>query len=420
MRKTAFLLLVLASLAASAQPKQSPEMVRFLRENPHRAAFNTHSYEFNPIYDTPAPKGYKPFYITHYGRHGSRSSWGGSAYAHVRDILAAAKEADLLTPAGDSLMREAAFVYDSYDGMDGRLTPRGADEHATIAERMYRRYPAVFRKGSRKVRAVSSTVPRCIVSMTAFTARLSALQPSLDISWDTGEKFMEYIAKADDDAVRKQGKALRDSVWHSYTVDTVTVMRNLFTDPAAARRFVPDIVRFEKDIFETAAIADAFDIEDNMFRYLPFDLVYQLHERKILDAYLGQCNSVEFGDRRMPRAGDLARVLIRQADEAIAGGPRAADLCFGHDWPYLGLVSWFGLEGVGDRMDLEEARARWFGARYCPFAANLQIIFYRNKADDILVKFLVNEEETLIPVLTPVSGPYYRWDDVKAMHPEVL
>ena len=31
----------------------------------------------------------------------------------------------------------------------------------------------------------------------------------------------------------------------------------------------------------------------------------------------------------------------------------------------------------------------------------------------MLVKFLTNEQETLIPELEAFSGPYYRWEDVK-------
>lgn len=40
-------------------------------------------------------------------------------------------------------------------------------------------------------------------------------------------------------------------------------------------------------------------------------------------------------------------------------------------------------------------------------ASNLQMIFYRNKKGEVLVKFLFNESETSIPSLGP--GPYYRW-----------
>ena len=62
-------LLLALSLGAGAQ---QAEVVRLFAENPDRASNNMHSYEFDPIVDTPAPKGFKPFYITHYGRHGSR------------------------------------------------------------------------------------------------------------------------------------------------------------------------------------------------------------------------------------------------------------------------------------------------------------------------------------------------------------
>ena len=48
---------------------------------------------------------------------------------------------------------------------------------------------------------------------------------------------------------------------------------------------------------------------------------------------------------------------------------------------------------------------------------NLQMVFYRKDGDtkckDVLVKFLLNEQERLVPVLTPVEGPYYRWKDVR-------
>ena len=62
------LLLLAMCFSLSAQE----EALRLLSENPYRANNNRHYYEFNPIQDTPAPKGFKPFYISHYGRHGSR------------------------------------------------------------------------------------------------------------------------------------------------------------------------------------------------------------------------------------------------------------------------------------------------------------------------------------------------------------
>lgn len=69
------LLAVLTAGNAFAQQQRDPYIEAQLQQKRARAATNTHSYEFLPTHDTPAPKGYKPVYISHYGRHGSRSNW---------------------------------------------------------------------------------------------------------------------------------------------------------------------------------------------------------------------------------------------------------------------------------------------------------------------------------------------------------
>ena len=413
----AIIVLTLLSLATQAQEK-SPQMEKFLKDFPQRASFNTHSYEFIDVRDTPAPEGYRPFYISHYGRHGSRSDWAGHyTYKAVRDILTRVKADGLsLTPAGDSLLRESALIYEKYDGMDGRLTPRGVREHRKLADRMYHRFPEVFREGSKQVRAVSSTVPRCIVSMNGFTAQLLALQPDLDLDLDTGEKFFSYIAKAENGTIRIRTQEAM-SCLPKTPVDTLAVFKNLFQDSEAGKKYVSNTGMFLYSIYATAKMAEANDMEDNLFRYLPFDEVYNQHQRQFLSAYLNQCNSELNGDLRMPLAKELADTLIAQADRVISGeSRRAADLTFGHDWPFLGLCSYLGLEGIGDRLSTEDAAARWMASWNCPFAANLQIVFYHNRSacSPVLVKFLVNERETAIPAIRAVQGPYYAWDDVKA------
>ena len=409
-------LAVLAFYALSAAAQPETPVVKFLREDIRRAAFNTHSYEFGPIQDTPAPKGYKAFYISHYGRHGSRSDWGGNQYRLVRDLLTKADGQHLLTPAGDSLMHEAALIFQLHDGMDGRLTPRGVREHAQLAERMYNRYPEVFKNGPKHIRAVSSTTPRCIVSMNGFTARLQALQPDLDMDLDTGEKFYAYIARGENSTlIARTNKALAD---YRKTIDwdNETVLKTLFTDPEAARKLIPDVWEFQNAIYDVCRVTDPFDIPDNLYRYLPFENVVHFHELNFLSAYLNQCDSKLNGEIRIPRSKELVDTLISQADAVISGKvQKAADLCFGHDWPYLGLVCYLGLEGVSERYTLEEAKDNWLPSWFCPFAANLQMIFYRSKkSDDVLVKFLMNERETKLPALQAVQGPYYRWNDVKA------
>jgi hypothetical protein len=53
-------------------------------------------------------------------------------------------------------------------------------------------------------------------------------------------------------------------------------------------------------------------------------------------------------------------------------------------------------------------------------ASNLQFIFYKSEQqDEILVKMLFNEEETLLPLPDDLA-PYYRWSDFSRYYRQVL
>ena len=415
MKRYAIILAMLLTVCpALVAQHRSEAAVKALGEDITRAACNHNSYEFFPIKDTPAPKGYKPFYISHYGRHGSRSGWGGDRYTYVIHVLESGEKAGLLTPGGDSLLVATRKEFALYGGMDGRLTPRGVREHAAIADRMYSRYPQVF-KGKKKIRAVSSMVQRCIISMNAFTNSLVRRNPKLDIRPDTGERIMEYIAPDGDwqEATRLAYEKGQAEV-HKLPDDTLGVLEKIFTDPVAGRKLVPSPKRLTDCIFTVAEMAEDFDIEENLFRFLPFDAIYRRWARHNLNLYTGHCNSVESGIACVEMAKPSVDDIVAKADEAIAGGEYAADLRFGHDYPLLSLVSYLGIEGVGERYAADEVCDKWLAFWEIPMASNLQLIFYRNKKGDVLVKFLYQEQERLLRNLEPVTGPYYRWEDVKA------
>jgi hypothetical protein len=48
-----------------------------------------------------------------------------------------------------------------------------------------------------------------------------------------------------------------------------------------------------------------------------------------------------------------------------------------------------------------------------PMASNIQLIFFKNKAGDVIVKFMLNEREVSIPAETDIY-PFYRWADARA------
>lgn len=390
------------------------QAVAFLKEDPTRAGGNTHAYEFNPIVDTPAPAGYKPVYVSHYARHGSRSNMDPQVYERLIGILEACQKEGLLTAEGEALLSEAKYVNDHHNGMNGRLTARGVREHRQIAERLYHRVPSVFR-GNGVVRAISSVSPRAILSMTGFTNEMARLNPKLDITLDTGEKFMAYISdsrtgtKIPDEIVERiqEEKDARGE-------DTVFVMNHLFTDPVKAKAIVGSAKKLNSNIYHTAIIARNFDLDADMFRHIPFSAIYPRWSYTNKWLYYHNGNSLECGEWRMPHSESLVEDIVEKADEALSTGSVVADLRFGHDWALYNLVSYLGIEGISERLKFEDIDYNFYAWREICMASNLQMIFYKNKKGNVLVKFLYQEKERLLRGLQPVQGPYYDWETVKA------
>ena len=332
-----FLLIVLAALAvlsASAQSTVETDeaLAAYIHANRYRTGVNTNPYEYIPVAETPVPKGYKPFYISHYGRHGSRSDWDGD-YSEILALYEKAHKAGVLSEAGEEAYGIIQGIYEKHNGMNGRLTPRGAREHRAIAHRMYEKYRKVFTKGSRHIRAVSSTVPRCIVSMAAFTGELLSIDPKLDVSWDSGERFMEYCSSNDPDDVLKEAYVLIGKHAESFDGDTLSFQKRVFKDVEAARAVVGSGVRFMEGTLEFAVISGAFDYDTFLLDLFDEDILVHYAKNISLNLFLRQCNSAEFGDRRMavPEVLNLVNDFVVKADEAIQTGDYAADLRFGHD-----------------------------------------------------------------------------------------
>ena len=116
--------------------------------------------------------------------------------------------------------------------------------------------------------------------------------------------------------------------------------------------------------------------------------------------------------------GREAEILNRLRERDIAEGT-ALNLRFSHDSCLLPLFSLMGLNGFGIvTTDPEEANANWKGYDV-PMAANLQLVFYRNRRGEILVKPMLNGHDATLP-FPPADGPFYRWTDFQAFYLPVI
>jgi hypothetical protein len=116
---------------------------------------------------------------------------------------------------------------------------------------------------------------------------------------------------------------------------------------------------------------------------------------------------------------NLLKNIIETADTIVgvssAQTPQAT-LRFGHEVCVMPLACLLELGQCGAVVeDLDKLDDVWRNYRIFPMACNIQLVFYRpvkGKEGDILVKALLNEREITLPA-TPVSGPYYRWADLR-------
>jgi len=460
MKKIFFLLTISTLLLACgnkpvSNPYPSGSLADQLQADYHRFGVSLHSYEFFDLEDTPAPKGYRPFYISHYGRHGSRSNWGDKDYQMVISILDSAKTEGVLTDLGETLLSQSQAVLAAYNYMDGRLTDRGEREHAMLATRLYNRYPEVWDVKEPRVISVGSLVPRSIISMTSFTNTLSKLNSHISYDFDCGEQMQKYIdctgpREGDYKDFKSRCTALEDSMLATLSYDSTSAVARLFTSfPSALQG--KDIRRFQKAIYYTCVIAQDFDLDVNVLDYLAFETAYYYNMQQTLYIAVEKRNTIDGGLERMHYAQIAVDEIIASADTAIAtftpspsrllapspsrllasspNSPIVANLRFGHDYPLLYIVNRMDISGVGDTLRVDGIPDRWFAHLNICMASNLQLIFYRPTSPSrllasspnspiapspILLKVLYNERECQINGLTPVSGPYYRWADVKA------
>ena len=205
MKKTFLFLLILVGIMEGACAQKAREEIR---QNINLAGSNYVAYRGPQQRLTPSPKGYEPFYISHYGRHGSRYLIGTTDYDKPYEVLLHADSLGRLTPKGRETLAKLKLIREEAAGRDGELTLLGAEQHRAIARRMFNRFPQVFR-GATDIDARSTVVIRCILSMENALQELTILNPRLRIRHDASYHDMYYM---NDGRAAKHGRSVEAEV----------------------------------------------------------------------------------------------------------------------------------------------------------------------------------------------------------------
>ncbi len=368
---------------------------------------------------TDAPQGKKPFYLSHYGRHGSRYLSNRKGYDIPYNILSKADSLGKLTSFGKEVLTEVKNILDDSEGRWGDLSEIGVQQQRRIAHRMMERFPDIF-AGRAVVDARSTIVTRCILSMGTALQQMVALNPQLQVSMQASQKDMWYMNHQDKQLRKLMQTPVTEAAYHKFSASRIhnpRIMDMLFNDSVYVREQV-DEEWLNYYLLKTALIQQNTEMgeKSQLISHFTLEEIHQFWQRENAWWYFTYGPSPLNGGSQPYTQRFLLRRIIEQADSCIRLPQPGAQLRFGHETILLPLVCLMGINGFDyQTADLEELeQAGWWACLVFPMASNLQIVFYRENPDDrdVLVKVLLNEKETRLP-LPDDMAPYYRWKDFR-------
>ena len=356
-----------------------------------------------------------PFYVNHLGRHGARFPTSGKALNRVKEILELAQRENRLTSGGVTLLSTIQNLSETFDGQWGKLSVVGEEEQRGIARRMIERYPQLF-SDSVKVQAIATYVPRCIHSMDAFLACMVEFNSSLHIQRNEGKQYNDILRFFDLNQSYVDYKENGDwrPIYETFVrrkISSASVMENFFLE--SGQETDKEAEEFVMALFSIAAILPDTGTPinlDGLFTIGEWDNYWQTQN---LRQYMSTSSSPIGRMLPVAIAWPLLSEFIHSADEVIKGkSDTRANFRFAHAETVIPFVALMGIEGTDVKVVVPDSVSKyWKDYEIAPMAANVQWIFYHDKAREIWVSFLLNEKEMTLPVSTS-RFPYYRWETV--------
>lgn len=380
---------------------------------------------------TPAPKGFKPVYLTHFGRHGSRFLDNASNYDRPYNILKDADDAGALTDFGKDVLRRVGIIRAEADQRAGDLTPKGMQQHRDIARRMVENYPELFQDG-KTIMARSTTSHRVLVSEYSALMQIIRMRPKIRIDYDSSnhdEPWMYTEDRAVSAHKRKINAAVQE--FNQRHTHPERLMKALFKDPA----YITDVQGRDQSgslyssLYDLASYAQGSDPGVDLNDVFTYDEWYDLFLMNNMRWY-SQGGYSPLTDNVVPYGHCVTlQNFIDFADEALAGNGVSVMLRFGHEVTLMSFFSLLDLNGSGySTDDLESVADHWVAYDLAHMGGNVQWVFFRNRNGDVIVKFLMNEEEATLPESVPFykdgkgreQKPYYRWEDVRKFYQDKI
>ncbi|MGL4652061.1 histidine-type phosphatase [Cetobacterium sp.] len=389
-------------------------------------------YNFEKSTITPIPAGYKPLFINHLGRHGSRHLSSPKYDISVFELLSIAEKDGAITPEGLKLKENVAKIMEIEKGNYGLLTEVGAEEQRGIAKRFYENNKEIF---GRDIIASSTYVERAGQSRDAFLEELSKYTPSTNFKISTNTKkdnilrfydlSPEYEEFADHGAWRKdvekyaKSKDFNNEVLNKlFSKEFIARLekgefnlkdakgKTVLKNPTDAVRNIYDLYIIQSNIGVDLGIGSLFSKEQLKW-YEEVDNLYDFYEK-------GPGKNGE--NIATTIALPLLKDFIQTSDEALLNKNITANLRFAHAETMIPFITLLEINGMAVKQDkVEDVYKTWLGREVSGMSTNIQWLFYNNDKNDVIVKMLHNEKEVNLPINSSMK-PYYKWDDIKSFY----
>lgn len=413
-------LLFFALMAAALFSAEARDARAEIAERPERAGGVYFAYPVDLINDpATTPKGYEPFYITHYGRHGSRFLINDHDYTRVMEVLEKAEKANALTPRGKQLKAQMDSVWEEAAERGGELSPLGARQHHGIGYRMASHYPQVF-EGDADVTAVSTQVMRCAHSMFNFINGLKDVNPKLEIPMESAKRQMKYLAyqSPESQAINNdKGPYYQDyKRFKNSKINPERLISTIFSDPEYVKIWV-DQKGFMDNLYWVAVDLQNLETPVNLLPLFTTDELFDLWSYANFSFFARASSYPRANGLHVQNARNLVANMVENADAYIADGRHGATLRFGHDSNIIPLLGLLRAEGCFSDSDVPEDVSKDYADYFVsPMGTNLQFVFFRpakGKNGDILVRMLHNERLSSLPIPDAGEKGLYRWEDLR-------
>lgn len=389
-----------------------------IKANPYFSLGNLFPYEPMDTVRVESPEGYELFYISHFGRHGSRFTTDSMDIHRPLVLFTEYSKKGILTDEGLQLLKDLSVLEELSRGNYGSLTTLGASEHKSIASRMVNHYPALFQ--CRHIDTYTTMVPRVIDSRDNFLLTIDSIQPGNDFVLnyldDSPRNFQEVLGA-------NMSKEQYKIIYSHDNLDKIVNNRwETFSGSTFARKiFTPENAPEDvKDVMNTLfnGVKSYKCINDprlDFTRYFTLEELYELWWRNNMYWYAHHGYTEENeGIRPTVKGKAITQVIIEDADAVISNkADYSATLRFSHDGDMNALTCYLDIDGCNSdtyedveflSRDFENVRA----------AVNIQLLFFRDSENNILVRILKNEKPVgLKNTDIPYLNGFYEWNTLK-------